>query len=289
MNVPLSWRLGHVGSALVGLGLVLGVSLGSPVGALAQEPAAEKSPSPVVAAMTKLAETTSVQIVDAKTKEPRDAKWTGKPLVRYGDETRYIQDSTLWVWMDGSLPVAFQKVEINNWVANYPQWTFCFSTMSAHPLKATWPGRAGAFAAEATEFLPIEGRPAPGKDKRSRSLQMREMSRDFVVLSDNGNKTSELRLMPRPLLEYDAPDQKVAAGAVFAQAEGTNPDCLIAIHVIESDSGELKWAFAPVRMTSHGLTLKFQGKELWRDPNQPKSGDFKTWCYFFTPRDQNLK
>ncbi len=283
MNGHFSWLL--AGCVVAGLGFVVG----APLGALAQEPATEKSPSPVVTAMTKLAETTSVQLVDPKTKETRDAKWTGRPLVRYGDETRFIQDSTLWVWMDGTRPVAFQKVEINNWVANFPQWTYCFSSMSAQPLKATWPGRAGAFTAEAMEFLPIEGGPAPGKDKRSRKLQMREMSRDFLVLSDNGNKTSELRLMPRPLLEYDAPDQKVAAGAVFAQAEGTNPDCLIAIELVAGDGGAQRWVFAPVRMTSHGLTLKFKDKELWRDQNQPKSGDFETWCYFFTPRDQNLK
>jgi hypothetical protein len=267
----------------------LSLVLGSLRGALAQEPATEKLPNPVVAAMTKLTERTSVQLVDRKTKETRDAKWTGRPLVRYGDETRFIQDSTLWVWMDGARPVAFQKVEVNNWVPNLPQWTFCFSSMSVQPLKATWPDRAGAFSAEAVEYRQFEGGPAPGKNKRSRSLQMREMSRDFLVLSDNGNKTSELRLMPRPLLEYDAPDQKVAAGAVFAQAEGTNPDCLIAIELVEGEGGALRWVFAPVRMTSHGLTLKYKDQELWRDENRPSSGDFKNWCYFFTPRDANLK
>jgi hypothetical protein len=284
MNARFTWRLILSGGLTVALGLPLSVN--------AQEAVAEKAPSPVVAAMTSLAEKTSVQIVDSRTKETRDARWTGRPLVRYGDETRYIQDSTLWVWMDGSLPVAFQKVEINNWVPNVPQWTYCFSSMFPKPLSVTWPDRKGAFTPEAATFLPIDGGPVPGKDKRARSSQMREMSRDFLVLSDNGNKTSELRLMPRPILEYEGTG--IVAGAVFAQAEGTNPDCLIAIQLIERGGDEpgkggQEWVFTPVRMTSHGLTLKFKDKVLWSEPNQPRSGDFKTWCYFFTPRDQNLK
>jgi hypothetical protein len=257
--------------------------------ARSQEPAKEKQPSPVVVAMTSLAESTRVEIGDPDAQKTRPAKWTGKPLVRYGDETRFIQDSTLWCWMDGSLPVAFQKVEINNWVANYPQWTFCFSSMAAEPLAVQWPGRTNAFRSEALKFVALDDGPVPRKDQRTRNLQMRELSRDFLVLSNNGNKTNELRLMPRPLIEYESAEHKVAAGAVFAQAEGTNPDCLIVIQLMEREGGNLEWVFAPVRMTSHGLVLKYKDKEVWQDVNQPSSGDFKTWCYFFAPRDANLK
>jgi hypothetical protein len=161
--------------------------------------------------------------------------------------------------------------------------------MAAEPLAVKWPARSNAFSTEAIKFVAFEDGPVPGKDQRTRNLQMREMSRDFLVLSSNGSKTNELRLMPRPLIEYASADHRVAAGAVFAQAEGTNPDCLIVIQLMERDGGKLEWVLAPVRMTSHGLVLKHKEKELWRDENQPKAGDFATWCYFFTPRDGTLK
>jgi hypothetical protein len=281
MNTPFTRHSILAGGFVVGLCVNLTVS--------GQEPAPEKTPSAVVAAMTKLAEGTRVEIVDPATKQTRQARWSATPLVRYGDETRFIQDSTLWCWMDGPLPVAFQKIEINNWVANYPQWTFCFSSMSSAPLSIQWPDRRDPFRPDAVKFLRIEDGPVPAKDKRTRGLQMREMSRDFLVVSHNGNKASELRLLPRPLLEYESPKHRIVAGAVFAQAEGTNPDCLIAIQLVQSDGGKIEWVFAPVRMTSHGLMLKFKDRELWSDLNQPKAGDCDTWCYFFTPRDRNLK
>ena len=47
----------------------------------------------------------------------------------------------------------------------------------------------------------------------------------------------ELRLMPTPLLRYSSATNKIIDGALFAFAQGTNPEALVLVEAVETVNG----------------------------------------------------
>jgi hypothetical protein len=233
--------------------------------------------------MQELAEQTKVILLDSEAKGLREAELAEQPIVSYSDETRNIKDSTLWVWTDGGLPVAFQKIEVNESVSDLPRWTFCVAVTGEKRIELNWPSRE-RFVGEPLTFRPLASAPRPETDERLRRLQMRQLSRRFSVRAHNGLGESELRLMARPVFEYSAPEQGVLQGAMFAFAVGTNPDLLVAIQLQGSEAGEERWTCAPVRLTSGRIVLRYDDQPVWEDELSLQPGDFPHWCWFHTPR-----
>ena len=274
-------RTASTGSALplLTMPLQLVVPIGlliAPQSAGAQETGRDK----MLKEMHHLMQATQVTLILPE--QPIHALLRSEPVVAYTDETRDIKTSSLWVWMHDDVPVAFQKIEDNHFRGAKPFWTFCFATCGTVPIETNWSKRPSAFVSEPTLFhvVPDESEPAPNAVRRS--LQFRALSKRFVVTAGANNNRNDLRLLPRPLLEYSSPKNGVVAGAVFAHALGTNPDVLIAIQ-IESRAGQTKWTYAPVRMTSAAVQVTLDGDEVF---NQPpcKSGDHDRWCFFFASK-----
>src|SRR5262245_63182108 len=66
------------------------------------------------------------------------------------------------------------------------------------------------------EWKTFSDAPAVAGTKKERLLQMRQLVRPIkVTLTDPKEKATELRLAPRPLLEYTAPRAGVTDGAIF--------------------------------------------------------------------------
>lgn len=274
--------------------VVVGFILALNAAAIAQDGSGDKvetstpAESPVSLAIRGLAQGTTVAVMQG-TDVVRDVPLRPEPLLRYGDRTRDIGSSALWVWMDGELPVVFQKIEINDWSPNYPQWTFCVGCASPETLTVNWSVNGGKFLPLPVAALELPGAPMPAENGDRRSLELRALARDLNVTSTVGKKSSELRLMPKPLMEFADKTRGIAYAAVVAYALGTNPDFLVVIQLREQEGTAARWSCIPIHMTSAGLQLKYKEELIWEDAAQNQSGLFEHWGYFFTPRAPSLK
>lgn len=276
----------------LGLG-TLGAAIGSAVSRAEEAKPAEDPPTapqaaadrPAQQAMRKLAAEVEFTLLANEGEEARPLKLRSRPLVSYGDETRFIKDSTLWVWMDGERPALFQKLEVNDWNAGSPLWTWCFGSAAAGIVEGTWPGVTNKIETKGTLAWTAAAGEAVPENPAGRPLAARSLNRRFVV--EDGTAVV-LRPVARPILEFKAPNQGVPYGAVFSHARGTNPDFLLILQVEATPTGERRWSYAPVHMTSAKVTLKLDDKEVWSDPAQ-KPREVTNWGYFFTPRDPAIK
>lgn len=208
------------------------------------------------------------------------------PLIRYSDEEHRIPDATLWAWTHNNRPVAFQKVEGNNWGGGR-QWTICFASLSEELITVTWPNsRTHAMTKPGLQFRPITDAEAPASNPRLRSNQMRTLKERFTARLGNSDGSSRAvsRTLPKPLLEYTDPATKLPIGAVFGMtASGTNPNVLLVIEARPAPDGQLRWEYAHARMTGSSMELYDKETRL-KTEGGTGSGDFGNWIYFFLPR-----
>ena len=211
-----------------------------------------------------------------------------EPVMRYSDEPRFITDATLWVWSLNSRPVAIQKVEVND-LNEVPLWTICFGSFAESNVDVRWPSGQTFKSTEAGwAFAPIPNAEAPAEGAAVRTLQMRALSRRFSgsVYSTVQKSSIEMRLLPKPLLEYSDPETKQPLGAVFSFASnGTNPTIFVVIEARKNKEGQLGWYHARTRMTGDSGLLRLDDQTIW-EFNEPKR---ENWTYFFIRRNLDFK
>ena len=261
----------------------------------AEDPTAEPQAAadrPAQQAMRTLVNGLALTVRDDKDAEPRPIKLHPQPLVSYGDETRFIKDSTLWVWLDGERPALFQKLEVNDWNAGSPLWTWCLASSSPGIIEGRWPNVPGD--QKTTASVPVTAIPEATVNENAARwpFEARTLNRRFTAETGPEKGRSEfpevLRVVARPIFEFNAPDQGVPYGAVFSHAGGTNPTVLLVIQVETQPDGSRRWTYTPMHMTATKVTLKLDGKEVWTDPAQ-RAGQVTTWGYFFTRRSAAIK
>jgi hypothetical protein len=209
-----------------------------------------------------------------------------QPIFRYSDEEHRIPDATLWCWTHNNRPVAFQKVEGNNFGGGR-QWTVCFASLSEGLITVHWPeGRKHAMTKPGLVFRPIPEAEAPSPNPRLRSVQIRAMKDRFSSRMGNsdGSSNSESRTIPKPLFEYADPDTKLPIGAAFGMTStGTNPNVILVIEARTTATGETRWEYAHARMTGSSVQFRYDDQILWTEKGT-SSGDKGNWIYFFLAR-----
>jgi hypothetical protein len=105
----------------------------------------------------------------------------------------------------------------------------------------------------------------PIADKATRRLsQMKEMCRRFTA-----NESAvvegrvELRLLNSPLYRYSDAHAGVTDGAIFAFANGTNPEVLLVFEANDNKDAP-PWHYALVQMTGGAVSVELDGKEVWQ-------------------------
>jgi hypothetical protein len=234
--------------------------------------------------MRELAEASDVRFAAGD----KAAKLVTSPVFRYDDQPRRFIDATMWIWTDGVRPVACQKVEARrHFDTNKPLWGYCFTSISPVQITARWSADRDWKSTEAgISFQPVPGADSPAATSAARRRQAREIARGFacrMLVNPRTDETAEMRLLTTPIYEYADPESKLLLGAVFGfEMNGTNPDLLV---LVEARGEKPAWHFAPARMTTGGLTLKFGDKTVWDVPFvEPGAGPFSNWLFFTTPR-----
>lgn len=228
------------------------------------------------------------QVVVQRLEKELPAELHPKPVFRYSDAPRRIEDATLWVWMLDKRPVALQKIEAS--ARGTGEWTHCFASLTEDTLHVRWPGdRTFETTQPGVSFAQLKDGPAPAVSANARQLQLRELVRRFsatITIDPKKNVTEELRLLPRPVHTYGGEGEPVEAGAIFGfAANGTNPDAYLLMELRRVDDVP-QWYSGWVRMTTGGLAARLDDREVWTAPFvAPHPKPYETWTFFFAPRE----
>jgi hypothetical protein len=118
------------------------------------------------------------------------------------------------------------------------------------------------------EFRPLPDAPAPAATAKARALQTRALARQFTgeqATAKDPEDFANLRLMAKPLHEYEASDGTAGEGAVFAFVSTTDPEILLLIESRKNDAGRA-WFYAVARMNFARLRLSHGGRQVWEAP-----------------------
>jgi hypothetical protein len=142
-------------------------------------------------------------------------------------------------------------------------------SLSQMPLKADRNGRLRWSPEAGVTLAPLPGAPEPAATANGRQLQMRALARTFTgYLAEPGeadDKWTELRLMAKPLHQYETTDGSGREGALFALVTTTDPEIILIIESRKGTAGR-QWVWAAARMNFRPMQLKLADKLVWEAP-----------------------
>jgi hypothetical protein len=185
------------------------------------------------------------------------------PLVRYSNPVRNaFSDAAVFLWLDDTRPRAAASISIrgNRSVGRE------FSSLSSEPLECR--GEAGErwspkSAGLAEQDLP--NAPTPDATDKLRLVQMRRLARRFrfVMKETATTDQTELRLMSQPIYRFAADKAGIIDGALFAFAEGTDPEALLLLEAVRGAGESLAWRYTLARMTSRPIEAEVDDRPIW--------------------------
>jgi hypothetical protein len=191
-----------------------------------------------------------------------------KPLLRYSDPTRggvsgaanVLVDASVWRLGTEGRPTALVTVEIYQAPDTSRILAFEFLSLSEAKFalkhktqtKIRWDPKGSALT-----LKELPDAPKPAATAAARLAQMRQLARRFAVTERINRESIECRLLAQPIDRYQSAAEKIVDGAIFAYANGTNPELGL---VFESD-GE-HWLYGIVRLTSAQASVTLDGREV---------------------------
>jgi hypothetical protein len=214
-----------------------------------------------------------------KTVDKESIKLVEKPVFRYSDELRAIEDAGIWLWTRHGRPVAALKVERYKEGRLRVPWLYCFASLSAELVRAEWDDAAPFQARKpGIAWRSLDDKPAT--TRAARLLQMRELARRFsaeLIKGAEEKDRTQMRLLTQPLYRC-AESAEVLDGGIFGfTGTGTNPDLLLLFDLPPKGP----WRYAAAGMTAEGLRIKWNDRVVFESPPTAGKGTvFDTWCHF---------
>ena len=216
-----------------------------------------------------------------------EAELVPRPLFHYTDQPRRITDATLWGWVADGRLVAACKIEKYDHENPASQWLYCFGSLAPGLIEAEWSsGHAFSAKKPGIELALIAAAPTPAAGRPARLRQMKEIADHFsatLIDATDGDRRQEMRLLPRPIYRYEKPAGDMREGAVFGfTANGTNPDAILVVELHQTGDAGGEWKFSVAGMTTGGLSVTFDDKEVWsKSPVPGVAASFDTWEWFW--------
>lgn len=195
-------------------------------------------------------------------------------VLQWENPARTGEDGATFVWTVQGRPLAIGSMfryRVNDTVYTKHE----FHSLATGPLtcrvgnEVVWkPSQPGIL------FAPCPEAPAPAQGSKQRSLQFRTLARDFGgVLLNEKKERFELRLVPKPIFEYEPTEGEVIQGAIFSLAFGTDPEILILIEAVKASDGKSTFRYALARYHYFDVTASHRGKPVFhRDPDPTQAG-----------------
>ena len=215
---------------------------------------------------TRHADETNVQ-VGATVRAVRLAE----PVLRWWQPVRGGDDGALYLWTADGKPVAAITFFTFKWPDGNRAIVHERHSLSEQPVEASWRGATAWRSPRlGVTFRPVPGAPAPAATAPARLRQMQAIIRD-VSASTTDDKESNwpLRPLTKPLYRND----NAADGALFALAQGTDPEAFVILEVRPDGSGNSRWEIAVARFTDLKIRVLHQGREIFSSPNSTGRAD----------------
>jgi hypothetical protein len=191
-----------------------------------------------------------------------------EPLLRWWQPVRGGDDGALYLWVVNGRPIAVQTFFTFRWKDNRMRALIHeHHSLAQEPLEATWHGRSTWRTPErGITFHPLDGAPAPASSAAARLRQMQALVRDFSAKTvDDKASTWTLRPLAKPLYRYEEKGPKVVDGALFAFAQGTDPEAFLLLEA-RVDGRDMRWHYAVTRFTDLQITISHGGREVYSGP-----------------------
>jgi hypothetical protein len=189
-----------------------------------------------------------------------------EPVLLYTDNTRENRDSSLWIWSSGGRPTAILAVELYPKPPKGPRWLYEIASLSErhigarHDTDLAWNAKAPGLK---WNLLP-DAEP-PAERPLRRLAQMKELCRTFTAHESAVIEGRvELRLLASPLVRYADDAAGVRDGAIFAFANGTNPEVLLVLEAHGEQDASPQWRCSFAQMTGGAVVVEHDGREIWK-------------------------
>jgi hypothetical protein len=198
-------------------------------------------------------------------------QFAARPLLRYSDPTRGLTeanvliDASVWRLGDEGRPTALMTLEIYRADAVQGILSYEFLSLSSRKFQMRH-GSAPHIVWEATEsalaFKPLSDAPPPAATVPARLLQMRLLSKRFAVREKlSSGEEVVCRLLSQPIDRYRAPAEDLVDGALFAFANGTNPEMGVLL-----ECSATTWTYALARLSAAETTVLLDDRQVARFP-----------------------
>lgn len=212
----------------------------------------------------------SLQIADAES--GKSVPLVAEPLLLYSDATRATVESGLWICGGHGRPAAIVATEFYPDHPKGPTWLYEISSVSDRRISARcgtsldWTARTPGLSLQA---LPNAGVPA---ERAARRLsQMKQLLRRFTARESAVIEGEiELRPLPNALHRYKDPNFQLIDGAIFAFANGTNPEVFVLLEAHAVEGSRSVWKYTLVQMTGGAVSVSLDGAKVWHcEPADP--------------------
>lgn len=185
------------------------------------------------------------------------------PILNFTNPERNQERGSVFVWMREDRPAVIGQFFCFN-VMGRRETKHALHSLSASPLQAKFNDTvAWSPQQPGLEWKTFADVPAVDASHAKRLLQMRQLTRRFQVnLIDPKEKTTELRLAPRPLFEYSAPKAGVTEGAIYSYVVATDPEAILLIEAFD-EQGKSGFRYAFARFHFYRLTATDGDNTVW--------------------------
>jgi hypothetical protein len=198
--------------------------------------------------------------------EDSAVKLLDEPVLRYTDNTRENRESSLWLWSGGGRPTAILAVEFYPKPPRGPRWLFEIASLSPDRIAARHEADLQWIAKEpGLKPTPLASVEPPAEKATRRLAQMKAIFRKFTAHESAVIEGRiELRQLSSPLHRYADEGAGVVDGAIFAFANGTNPEVLLILEAHADKDSKLHWQYSLAQMTGGAVTVERDGEEVWQ-------------------------
>jgi hypothetical protein len=262
MKATCCWALLTLGVFATSLLALIGNALGQEDAVPEGAPTAEQR-SRHLANMKALAQ--SFRILAKSGQEESAAKLADEPLLRYADNTRYNNEASLWIWSSGGRPTAIAAIELYPRHPKGPQWLYEIASLSPERISAERKDTLDWTANQpGLKLTKLDGADSPADKPVRRLGQMKSLLRRFTAHETTATEGRiELRALTNPLHRYSDTASGVTDGAIFAFANGTNPEILLVLEASGAKGEPAVWQYALAQMTGGVVSVHLDEKEIW--------------------------
>lgn len=224
--------------------------------AVEEEPSREPSKGRLEVMTMALAD---LRVTSSAIKSPDRLQFGERPLLRYSDQTRGLLDAAIWRLAEKGRPVALLTLELYESGPNAETLSYEFVSLAEEGFEMKSP-RGPKWSPQGTELKlhPLPAAPMPAATSRARLAQFRQIAQRFSAHEKLGDDSVECRLMPQPIDRYSNADTGTLNGAVFAFANGTNPEVGLLLECTEKE-----WSYGAFRLSSAEIVAALDGKPFF--------------------------